>query len=89
MDHTPIQLDLSIIIDISVQYAFNEVMYHIDLNNYFATGYCKTGRPPYELLYIIRIVLSFQFLIKATATSLTFVPVGPVMINPSTSFKAG
>lgn len=66
MDYTPIQLvipmDLSIIIDISDPvYTFNEVMSHIDLNKFFAAGYCKTGRPPYERTTLLKIVL-FAFM---------------------------
>ena len=55
----PIQLklpvDLERIIKISDPvYAFNEVVSHIDLNQYFARKERKTGRPEYELLPVKR-----------------------------------
>ena len=63
---TPIQLKLPVdmerIIKISDPvYSFNEVMGHIDLNKYFAEEDCKTGRPKYDRVKLLKIVL-FAFM---------------------------
>ena len=63
---TPIQLklpvDLKRIIKISDSvYAFNEVVFHIDLNQYFARKERKTGRPEYDRETLFKLVL-FAFM---------------------------
>ena len=63
---TPIQLklpvDMARIIKISDPvYSFNEVMDHIDLNKYFAEEDCKTGRPRYDRVKLLKIIL-FAFM---------------------------
>ena len=65
-NYTPIQLKLPVdmerIIKISDPvYSFNEVMDYIDLDKYFAVEDCKTGRPRYDRVKLLKIVL-FAFM---------------------------
>ena len=51
------------------------------------SGSLYTSKPP-DSNYRKESVMQLYYPISATATSLTLVPVGPVMISPSTSFSA-
>ena len=84
--NTPVQLklpvDMARIIKISDPvYSFNEVMDHIDLNKYFAEKDCKTGRPRYERVKLLKIILfafmefgycSVRFIQKLCETDIRF-----------------
>ena len=62
-------------------YSFNEVMDHIDLNKYFAEEDCKTGRPRYDRVKLLKIILfafmefgycSVRFIQKLCETDIRF-----------------
>ena len=83
---TPIQLKLPVdmerIIKISDPvYSFNEVMEHMDLNKYFVEEDHKTGRPKYDRVKLLKIVLfafmefgycSVRFIQKLCETDIRF-----------------
>lgn len=63
---TPYQMKLPLQIETIIPvtdpvYTFSEVMDHIDLNQYFAEKGCETGRPRYDRVKLLKIVL-FAFM---------------------------
>ena len=65
-NYTPYQLKLPVdfekIIEISDPvYTFSEVMDHIDLNKYLVSEEYKTGRPQYDRITLLKVVL-FAFM---------------------------
>ena len=55
-------LEISQIIEISDPvYSFTEVMDHIDLKKYFAEKGCRMGRPRYDAVKLLKVIL-FAFM---------------------------
>lgn len=55
-------LEISVLIDVDDPiYTFNEVMNHIDLKSYFAEKDCRMGRPRYDYIKLLKIIL-FAFM---------------------------
>lgn len=64
--YTPIQLKLPVDMERIIEvndpvYTFHEVMSHIDLNKYLASGESRTGRPKYDCIKLMKVVL-FAFM---------------------------
>ena len=65
-NYTPYQLKLPVEIEKIIEisdgvYTFNEVMNHIDLNKYFAVKERRTGRPRYDEVTLLKVIL-FAFM---------------------------
>nr|MBQ4455109.1 hypothetical protein [Clostridia bacterium] len=60
--YTPIQLKMPLEIERIIEvndpvYTFHEVMSHIDLNKYSASEESRTGRPKYDCIKLMKVIL--------------------------------